>query len=880
MQKSPQAVWNCVLLVVAVGWGPADVAKAQLLSADVEAATGLPWGVGRLNVRMASGDVPLEQIRIEERDGRVMYPVVAQAPVRALLRNLLNVPAQRGTIYFLFEGNAPLQLKVTAPGAFQGTVRPRSQRLLHNRLLRQWWNAYQDRAADTDQEFSIVDNYLISLLAKRLNLQPDSPRPGLLARLLGDNDEAAALDTLLSAPSLRQHLQREAMLATGRAPAVAELPLPTSVSQQAASGLLEPEEVPLEEIAAHVPAECFYLRFGTFANYLWMRKLLEEKFQPLLVLLGGTGVDRDLQVRVEQQLLLRQSILADLLGEYVISDLVLLGDDLFIREGASMGVMLESRNNLVLSNVLAVLRAEALTKHADAKQERITIAGQQVFRVSTPDNRVRSYMATDGKYHLITTSESLVRRFFATGKNEHPSLASTSGFWRARGHLPLDRNDALFAYASEEFFLQLASAHYRVEMQRRLQASTDIELLLLAQRAAAAEGNEARSIESLTEAGYLPASFAVRADQSRPVFHSDETWVDSLRGRRGTFLPVTDVKVDQVTTEELRLYASFAERFTSEWKRIDPVAVGIRHRPLDAGGERLAIDLYAEPFTATHRWLDRLGPPSNQRLVDPPEDLATGELVLEEQHLFAGIRNAVPLEQLRSSEAPRQSRSIRRYLLGYLIEPADSWMFGYLGSRPDAGVLNAVGPWSDADAQGYANNGRQIYRRDLPETVLMSFHPSLLAEVSEKSQWVPAKRPAQIRLHVGTLSNYPQTAQLLDTLATIEARRIAQQNVGLLHRLTDQLGVPPAEAMSLAEELVAGKLTVPLGGEYALDKSRWEDGVWQAVHTPPSAHSFSPNDWLNDLEFDLQIQDARLSAHLKLDIKPPNLSQPSGTIEE
>lgn len=850
-------------------------ANAQLLSADVEAASGSPWGVGRLNVRLA-GDVDLEHIRIEERDGRVMYPVLAQEPVRALVRDLLNLPARRGSIYFLFRGDAPLDLKVAAPGVFQGIVRPRSQRLMHNRLLRQWWDEYQGRAQDTEQEFSVVDNYLVSLLAKQLNLKIEEPRPGLLARLLGSEEESAALDTLFSAPSLRQKLQREAMLAPVAGPVEPTMPLPESVTNLAVEGLPEMPEAKIEDVAAHVPAECFYLRFGTFANFLWMRDLLDEKLQPILGLLGGTGIDRDLQERFEQQLLLRQSILADMLGDYVISDLVFLGDDLFIREGASMGVILESRNNLILGNVLAVLRAEALSKNADAKQELVDIAGHQVFRLSTPDNRVRSFMAVDGNYHLVTTSESLVRRFFATGMKEHQSLAETAGFRRARAELPLDRKDALFVFASEEFFQQLASAQYRVEMQRRLQASTDIELLLLARRAAAAEGREATSIAALVEGGFLPPGFASRADGSQPETYQEATLVDSLRGRRGTFLPVTDVAIEKVTPAEAATYADFSERYERDWQRVGPFAAGIRHRTLKAAedappgqepDERLAVDVYAEPFTMSTWWIDMLGPPSSQEMVVPPADLVTGELVLNSQHLFGGLRNAVSLETLRRNESVALAPSIKRYLLGYLTEPAAAFASGYLGSKPDAGLLSALGPWSEADAQGYSNNGRQIYRRDLPDAVYMSFQQSLLKEASEETKFVDAERPAQIRLHAGTISDYPQVAELLDTLVKIRARKIARENALLLHRLTDQLRTPPEEAMSLAEELVAGKLVVPLGGEYKLDQQRFPDGVWTAQHAFPEPHAFGPTNWLRDLKFDLLLDDARLTAHVVLDMK-------------
>ncbi len=55
-------------------------------------------------------------------------------------------------------------------------------------------------------------------------------------------------------------------------------------------------------------------------------------------------------------------------------------------------------------------------------------------------------------------------------------LSDTNAFQFARQEMPLDRDDTLFAYFSPRFFSGLFSPHYRIEMQRRLRASCELDV--------------------------------------------------------------------------------------------------------------------------------------------------------------------------------------------------------------------------------------------------------------------------------------------------------------------------------------------------------------------------------------------------------------------
>ena len=142
--------------------------------------------------------------------------------------------------------------------------------------------------------------------------------------------------------------------------------------------------------------------------------------------------------------------------------------------------------------------------------ETVSIAGHDVSFLSTPDNRLRSFYAVDGEFHLVSTSQAIVQRFYEAGQGKNALGASTE-FQLARRDMPLTREDTIFAYHSSAFFSHLLSPRYQIELTRRLQAVADTELLQLASLAATAEGVAGDSLAELIAGGFLPRGFGVRA---------------------------------------------------------------------------------------------------------------------------------------------------------------------------------------------------------------------------------------------------------------------------------------------------------------------------------------------------------------------------------
>ena len=230
--------------------------------------------------------------------------------------------------------------------------------------------------------------------------------------------------------------------------------------------------------------------------------------------------------------------------------------DMFFGDGASYGLLFQARNNMAFAANINQQRQERV-KAGSVKEERVRIGGREVSYLATPDGAVRSYYAVDGDFHFVATSRRLIERFLATVSGE-TSLGKSDEFRHARSIMPLSRNDTATVYVSDAFFRNITAPRCRVEMARRLQAAADIELVELARLAAVAEGQPNETIEQLKKASLLPPEFGPLPDGSDTVLNAGIV-SNTLRGRRGAFLPADDVSVDRITQAEAAEYKRFVE---------------------------------------------------------------------------------------------------------------------------------------------------------------------------------------------------------------------------------------------------------------------------------------------------------------------------------
>lgn len=775
-------------------------------------------GEGGIVVDLGTGDneeTPV--IYLDEEHGRVLYPAQARGTgrgVRGLIRGVLSGTdeAPRGTTaYFLFRGDEPFDLKVYQPEKFQTRVHPRRDASLHRDLLALWWASYRSEGRQSllgsGPEYPReVENFLQLTLARRLNLPaPRQQRLGLesIARLMGEPEIGTAYAPLLGTDSLKAALQREVLLSDG-AGEVADRPLPLLDAAPAVDWTAVPvetlpaangdpaaddvpaenapaaaadnviEEVVIEEMANYVPEECFYLRFGNFDNFWWLKTLIDRAEGDLGTLFLTESVRYEISERMQDRLEIRDVLLADVLGPLVIADAAIVGNDMFLREGASIAFLLRAHNTIILGSFIRNHRKTAVKKYPDAVLEDVQIAGKTVSYLHTPDNRVRSFYAVIGDYHFVTTSRALMERFFEASSGKR-SLGQSDEFRVARRRMPISRHDTMFAYLSDAFFENLATPHYRIEMVRRLKAQVRLEAAMLARLAARAEGVPHETVEDLIAAGLLPRDFNQTPDGSRISF-VDGKPVCSLRGGLGSLIPVTDVQIDRVTAREEAQYREFAISYRQDWGRMPPLQVGLRREVEDGGAkDRVRIDLAAMPITRTPplmQWMQMLtgGGPVEVRV---PADGLLPEIVIGAADATPGVprESRIQFERLEDSPLalllnPMAERSAERNLRGSLH------------------FLNAMHQQLRVPAKDCLTVANQVLNGELVSTIGGKF---VLDETSDYPVWTHRADGSRAGQHAFRPLNWCRS---LDARWQYDERKLTAQIDTLLE-------LPPAKVKSL-----------------------------------------------------------------------------------
>ncbi|MFV1967114.1 MAG: hypothetical protein ACC628_16930 [Pirellulaceae bacterium] len=864
--------WAVVSFVMVALSAVVGTTTSRAAEVELAAFAGEPFGVGKMTVLLrASEDVfPDTPIGLTDKESRVLYPAFHTGHHPGTSAGRTATGSKRLTVYFLFRRPEPLDLTLQTDLAYHATAAPLREEAAHSALVAEWWDHYTAaalRVVNSDTYRPLVENYLLATLGRRLNLSARK-LPSRTRFFWKDRDDF--FTTLTGFESVRLAAQTDVLLKDTVGSEAADQPLPRPAKSPPIDLPQDVGDVAIEPIAMHVPEECFYVRCGSFASFRWLRSRIEDWGTYLRDVTSMRGLDYRIMPRLERQLALRETLLATLLGDAVISDVAVLGTDTFLREGASIGILFEARDRLALDLHIRQQRHEALSREKNAREQSVQIEGHTVSLLSTPDNRVRSFYAVDGDYHLVTTSKTLVRRFFEAGR-EPSSLGRSKEFQWARSKEPLSEGHTIFVYLSDPFFRLLVSPQYRIEMTRRIRAAAEIDVVRLARLAARAEGRPATAIAQLVTQRLLPAGFGHQPDGSHVVV-AGSSLTDSLRGACGAFLPVPDVEITGATPSEVQAYRNFAQQYESLWRRMDPIIIAIKRRPLPGGGkERVVFDLHVTPFAQSrYGWLSGfLSPEDANYWKNAPGDVALIQAQFRGDKLALGVHDFQPEFKVQRGgiihERPRGDN-----VPYYMVVPQSPTSF--------FGNVEILG---DADADGnypakYAFQpwGDPLWARDLNGYYLLSSNKKLLGQIAPHVKLVDVARPARGRLWVADLSK-AKAASVIDAESYLRARKISGGNVRFLSTLMQQLRVPANEAKSTAERLLQARLVCPLGGTFELTPAesrapRWRSTAWkhaslyQVTRTPDGFRS-PVFDWFAGVSIALNFGRNSLSSHIELD---------------
>ena len=846
---------------------------------STEAHAGRPYGIGRINYRLQPGDEMIARtgaVLITESNSRIHFPVISDTPFREFLGNFLRRsqvnPAESKSVWFLFTGDQPLDVTLHGTGQsnFQVPVtfdKPNR----YERFAKNWWKSFSSASDDMIESGDyppMVETYLTELVGKRLGLKPP-------ARVNRSKDSLAkTFELLFDVEGLRIEGIHDAMT-NGVDRSLATLPMPPPIQWTPLVVDNLPDNIVIEPLAQSVPLECFYLRFGTWQNQIWLQRLTEEFGGNLSRMIQLRGYQPKIQSKFLDQLAIQSSEFDRLFGGSLIDDVGVIGMDSYFDNGAAIGVMLHAKNTKSLASNLRSKRKKfaAKNKEQNATVEKITLdSGETIELLSTPDNRYRSFYAVAGDNHLLTTSRRVAERFLEASRGVG-SLADTREFQFARYQNPIDRGHTLFVFLPTRFFQQLLTPEYQIELRRRNQIVTDMMLNEMAKLLAVGESFDFKSVDDLIDAGYLPQNFGNHPDGS--TFATvGEHWQCSLRGRRGFFTPIADMDIQRVTQTELDWFTERANFFTNNIKSLDPMMVAVKRYQEENKLERIVFDAEVLPFGEDrYKWLlKRMGPPLKQEVRSSPDDIVHFEASLqgglaggpaETHHLFGAVQDYLdPNIDLRP-------KSFLGMLETFKQTP------GYVGAWPNPGYTDWMPQLGgQPDAFGYTYSRLLgLWRLQFEDFSVLAFDQRRLETLKVHLGIIPSERPAQVRVNIGDLAN----SKIKVWANTINFRRSWQAsiaNVRLLNLLNQQFKTPPAETAKVASRLLDVDLVCSLDGNYerfALPTGRevWFSSAWPSFANPilPEGYYAPVLKWFRGLELEVVKEDTRFSVHGILDVQ-------------
>ncbi len=861
---------------------------ASAAGARVQAVAGEPFGVCEISFPVESNGNESWQCRatgIHPTTDRILFPILEHPGLLRRLSsqmdgNLPQAPKRTG-ICFLFTGSTPFEVTIGGSGE-KILITPEPHRpAKHARLSRKWWKhiwgPLGDRLRDSSRPRP-VESYLAGMGLWRLGI---NRHPVDRPTTIGQMDEIILGTSRLRADMLRA-------VAFDRNPATpAALPIPEPIrwSTTPAKPL---GDVEIEPIAERVPSNCFYIRFGRYTNMLWATRLLEEHGEELSRLITLRGFRGDSSAKVQRQLNIQKLPFAELIGNQLISDVALVGRDIFLIDGPAFGVILKSDSKLLASG-LKNLRRDALKKWKEqgATLETRTIADHDVSLLSTPGFELRSFHVEDDGYHFISNSETMVRQFLGTNSlnKSQDTLAELPEFQYARWLMPPEKKDYVFAYVSTDFLKSLTEPAYVTELMRRMRARaelTTLEVAVAADKAVmaaqAAAGSPVAAISSgdmvadLKARQMLPPNFGLRSDGSRPMWQGGSA-VDSLRGAVGTFLPIADVPVNFLSPKEDQMWSRFANHHVGNWAAIDPVIARIRrekvpNRPNGTKSERLIVDARVAPLQRSNATIlmGLLGE-SRARRFDTPEDaVISAEAIVNrswtatnaDSHVRLSVADGEHIPPIFSTKLLELLRLAKQLPVTTVVQPANA-AFDRRWWRRD--------PANPNDENFYGPLG--LIGRPLDNYGAIVWDDNLLNDLPPTIETKPTKNPGQLWLTVKELGDCSLT-EAVKGIAAVRATEGSLRNAQVFHQWTSLLGLPVADGPELTKRLVNMTPVCPLDGEYQLamqgDCEHWRSTSWGDQLSLVDVQSYSPAllKWFHGLDARLLVSGEGLELHADL----------------
>ncbi len=200
------------------------------------------------------------------------------------------------------------------------------------------------------------------------------------------------------------------------------------------------------------------------------------------------------------------------------------------------------------------------------------IEGQPVTLHTTPDARVRRFEYGFDDYRVVANSRSAIARMIRVRQRSVRSLSRDPEYVRVRTRRPFDvTKERASLYFGNEFVANLIGPRSRILGARRLRAKSE---LLAVDHAALLfgwmEGRAPASLAELLDSGWLERNDLKHFDRT-PITWSPGTGARSRWGYAQSLVPIADLSIGKVRSDDATAYRRFRQRYQAEMSGVlDP----------------------------------------------------------------------------------------------------------------------------------------------------------------------------------------------------------------------------------------------------------------------------------------------------------------------
>ncbi len=907
-----------------------EPAEIKLAHVKVESYSGQPFAVGIVELKYEPGHGPIiypdQPLFLDATDRRAHYIAFDLSYQQSDQKPTMMVDRLRAL--FLLRDSAACQVSLsTVAGALieNQDVQPIQNEDRYREMLSQWWKQFSTIPTSYGAEQKELKESLLDSLARRLKLP--GPWPSIAKAEAGVNESSLehqferGIGMLFGIESVKLAMRADTALSQSGRFENADQALPGPPVLQSVQTTPAPQSTWIEPIAMHVPAECFYLRTGSLANYRQFRQFLVGWGGSLNDIVSNGAVDHQSRERIEGQLGLSPDQFSPDKFDDLITDMALIGCDPMFDDGASVGILFQARQSQKLLEVIKHQRHQASLRVPESEDRRVTVDGHHVSFLTSDDHRIRSYYAINGDFHLVTNSSHLLARFLEISQGTG-SLGRLEEFRYARNQTnQIDKKNhqqpLAMLYLSDPFFQNLISPHYRIELTRRRQAAQELKQYQLALLIAKAEHMDAVTTQELIEHELLPQAFGTRPDGSYPMLKKGH-FRDSKRGALGYFLPIPDVTPQKATQTEVSSYYQFVENYSQQWRRIDPVTVVFsRDKSNQNGLQQVSLDIVITPYAQQHYAIlsQHLAPPSDRRVAPMNEDLVRLDTSIKQ---MGGAQSHLLYLGLRDEEVPFVFRRGEIELLNGLQGTSYGKSHSYAAITPPSteilalltSVFNRVqrerdkpnGSVAQTQRSSTSGGGRSsllgfvitcliVNNNNIVQDAIRNLMPvssdsgwtvaslnrSLRENVLHKITTEHVDNSPQVRLRVASLSS-SKVEPYIQAYTYLASRRTSFENAQFLNDVTSWLQLPIKASRKSVEAVLGADLRCPLGGDFDLNEhvghSYWVGTQWATTSyfeetKTPASWKFAFLDWLRGLDLRFDLNQTTLRAHIDMLVRPP-----------